>query len=414
MIALADCNNFYVSCERVFRPSLEARPVIVLSNNDGCAVARSNEAKALGVPMGAPYHQIKRLCQRNGVVVFSSNYELYGDMSRRVVSVLSRFSPEMEVYSIDESFLNLVGISDPLGLCGRIRGTVGQWTGIPISIGLGRTKTLAKLANRLAKKEQAGCLQIDEADEESLTQVAIEDVWGVGRRLSVRLRRIGLRDAWAFSRAPSSAVRAIGGVTLERTQRELTGISCLGMEEVPQPRKNTCCSRSFGKPVTRLDELEEAVANYAVRATRKIRSEGSLASGLQVFVMTNRFREDQPQYSNSRSIGLDEPTDDPLRIVKNAKALLQSIYRKGYAYKKVGVLLLGLASASSRQGLLFEEHRNTRRKDFVDVLEEIAARYGRSGAFLAAQGIDHSWRMKRQSRTPRYTTCWEEIPILRG
>jgi DNA polymerase V len=186
------------------------------------------------------------------------------------------------------------------------------------------------------------------------------------------------------------------------------------MEEVPQPRKNTCCSRSFGKPVTRLDELEEAVANYAVRATRKIRSEGSLASGLQVFVMTNRFREDQPQYSNSRTIGLDEPTDDPLRIVKNAKALLQSIYRKGYAYKKVGVLLLGLASASSRQGLLFEEHRNTRRKDFVDALEEIASRYGRSGAFLAAQGIDHSWRMKRQSRTPRYTTCWEEIPILRG
>ena len=411
MIALADCNNFYVSCERVFQPSLEGRPVIVLSNNDGCAVARSNEAKALGISMGAPFHQIKRLCGGNGVVVLSSNYELYGDMSRRVVSVLSRFAPEMEIYSIDESFLNLSGIPDSLGLSKRMRETVRKWTGIPISVGLGKTKTLAKLANRLAKKEKTGCLQIDEEDRSSLRRVPIEDVWGVGRRLSVRLRRIGLQDAWAFSRSSSSSIRAIGGVTLERTQRELTGIPCLEMEEIPQPRKNTCCSRSFGKPVTGLEELEEAVANYAVRAIRKVRSEGSLASGLQVFVMTNRFREDQPQYSNSRTISLDEPTDDPIRIVRNAKALLKSIYRKGYAYKKVGVLLLDLVSDGSRQGLLFEEHGDERRRGFVNALEEVAARYGHSGAFLAAQGVRHSWSMKRESRTARYTTCWEELPV---
>ncbi len=412
MIALADCNNFYVSCERVFRPSLEGRPVIVLSNNDGCAVARSNEAKILGIGMGAPFHQIKRLCGGNGVVVFSSNYELYGDMSRRVVSVLSRFVPEMEIYSIDESFLDLEGLPDPLGLSRRMRETVRKWTGIPISVGLGKTKTLAKLANRLAKKEKTGCLQIDEADGGLIGSVPIEDVWGVGRRLSVRLRRIGVRDAWAFARAPSSAIRAIGGVTLERTQRELSGIPCLKMEEVPQPRKNTCCSRSFGKPVTGLEELEEAVANYAVRATRKVRSEGSLACGLQVFLTTNRFRKDLPQYSNSRTLSLDEPTDDPIRIVKHAKSLLGSIYRKGYAYKKAGVLLLDLVSGGARQTLLFEEHGDERRRGFVNALEEVAARYGQSGAFLAAQGVRRSRSMKRESRTARYTTCWEELPVV--
>ena len=352
VIALADCNNFYVSCERVFQPSLEKRPVIVLSNNDGCAVARSNEAKAIGIPMGAPFHQIKKLCERNGVVVLSSNYELYGDMSRRVVSVLATFAPELEVYSIDESFLDLTGVNDPFQLSVRMRDRVKQWTGIPISVGLGSTKTLAKVANRLAKKEGVGCKKVDFANEEALRGLPIQDVWGVGRRLAIRLRRIGVLNAWEFAQAPSASIRAIGGVTLERTQRELTGISCLEMEEVTPPRKNTCCSRSFGKPVTDLEELEEAVANYGIRATRKVRSERSLAAGLQVFIMTNRFREDQPQYSNSRTLTLDEPTDDPIRIVQSAKGLLRDIYRSGFAYKKAGVILLDLAPASSRQGLL--------------------------------------------------------------
>ena len=413
VIALADCNNFYVSCERVFRPSLEKRPVIVLSNNDGCAVARSNEAKAIGIPMGAPYHQIRKLCEYNGVVVLSSNYELYGDMSSRVVSVLSRFAPELEVYSIDESFLNFSGVRDPLGLSMRMRNQVKQWTGIPISVGLGSTKTLAKAANRLAKKEGIGCRLIESHDQSSLSSISIEDIWGVGRRLSTRLRRIGLLNAWMFAKAPSPAVRAIGGVTLERTQRELGGISCLEMEEDVPPRKNTCCSRSFGKPVMDLDELEEAVANYSVRATRKIRSEGSLASGLQVFIMTNRFREDQPQYSNSRTLALDEPTNDPIRIVQNAKRLLRDMFRSGYAYKKAGVILLDLVPATTRQTLLFEEHGNPRRKDFVDAVEEAASRYGAGGAFWGGQGIGKQWRMRREMRTPRYTTCWEDLPEIK-
>ena len=413
VIALADCNNFYVSCERVFRPSLKNRPVIVLSNNDGCAVARSNEAKALGIPMGAPYHQIKKCCERNGVVVFSSNYELYGDMSRRVTSVLSRFVPELEIYSIDESFLNLSGMEFPLLLSQRIRKTVGRWTGIPISIGIGETKTLAKLANRLAKKKKAGCFEVRAGQEDILSKVPIGDIWGIGRRLSIRLQRVGLDNALRFVNAPSSLIRSIGGVTLERTRCELAGISCLEMEQVPQPRKNTCSSRSFGRMVEDLNELEEAVANYAVRATRKIRSEGSLASAIQVFISTNRFREDHEQYANSRTLSFDEPTDDPIRVVKNAKSLLRSIYRKGYVYKKAGVLLIDLISKCTRQTLLFEEYGKPRRSEFVNAVEEVAARYGESGAFLAAQGINKKWSMRREMRTPRYTTHWDDLPSVK-
>ena len=413
MIALADCNNFYVSCERVFRPSLERRPVIVLSNNDGCAVARSNEAKELGIPMGAPYHQVKTLCERNGVTVLSSNYELYGDMSRRVVSVLASFVPEMEVYSIDESFLNLDGIGDPLALSRKIRGTVGSWTGIPISIGLGPTKTLSKLANRLAKKGGAGCLAMEPQDREALAKVEVEEIWGVGRRLGLRLRRIGVRNALDLAIAPSSTIRSVGGVTLERTHRELGGLRCLSMEEVPQPKKNTCSSRSFGKPVTELEDLEEAVANYAVKACGKVRREASLATGIQVFLTTNRFREDLPQYANSRTLAFDEPTDDPIRVVINAKNLLRSIFREGLAYKKAGVILLDLVSSERRQDLLFEEHGSENRQRFVRAMEEVIATYGCGAGFLAAQGVNRSWSMKRESRTPRYTTSWDELPVAR-
>ncbi|MFP6899342.1 MAG: Y-family DNA polymerase, partial [Opitutales bacterium] len=243
---MADCNNFYVSCERVFQPSLEGRPVIVLSNNDGCVVARSNEAKELGIAMGAPYFQIQRTCERSGVVVFSSNYELYGDMSRRVVSVMRRFAPQLEVYSIDESFLNLDGARSPLSLADEVRLTVERWTGVPISVGLGPTKTLAKLANRLAKKG-SGCQLVETGDRELLAGVEVEGVWGVGRRWGMRLRRVGVKTALDLAEAPTPIVRSIGGVTLERTHRELGGLRCFGMEESPQPRKNVCSSRSFGR-----------------------------------------------------------------------------------------------------------------------------------------------------------------------
>ncbi len=412
MIALADCNNFYVSCERVFRPSLEKRPVIILSNNDGCAVARSNEAKQLGIPMGAPYYQVKQLCKRGGVSVFSSNYELYGDMSRRIVSVLHRFAPEMEVYSIDESFLNLDSIKDPSALSWKIRKMVGDWTGIPISIGLGPTKTLAKLANRLAKKRNAGCLMVQAEDRESLSSVEVEEVWGIGYRLGARLRKTGIFNALDLAEAPAAVVRKVGSVTLERTHRELAGLRCIGMEEIPQPKKNVCSSRSFARPVRELRDLEEAVANYAVKAACRIRREGSRARGLQVFVMTNRFRKDLPQYSNSRTMPLSEPTDDPIRILSNSRRLLRDIYRRGYAYKKAGVLLLDLEHGNQRQSHLFEEHGSGKRGRLVQAMEEVTAAYGPRAAFFAAQGIDRSWSMKRRRLTPRYTTSWRELPVV--
>ena len=411
MIALADCNNFYVSCERVFQPWLNGRPVIVLSNNDGCAIARSNEAKRLGIKMGAPYHQIKDLCQKNRVSVFSSNYELYGDMSRRVVSILMRFAPEYEVYSIDESFLSLEQIHDPVRTAKEMRETVLKWTGIPISIGIGPTKTLAKMANRMAKEQDAGYLMLKESENSLISSIRVSDVWGIGRKIEERLKRLKILTAMDLINAPAPAIRKAGGVQLERTQKELHGMQCIKIEQIPEPKKNVCCSRSFGRTVTDLEELEEAVANHAVRATQKIRKEGSITCGLQVFIMTNRFSKG-PQYSNSRTVGFDEPSDDPIRILSTAKELLRSIYRKGYSYKKAGVLLLNLQPRDQYQGLLFKDHHNEKKGRLVEALESINSRHGTGTAFLAAQGIDRTWDMKRNRRTPRYTTNWNEIPAI--
>ena len=411
MIALADCNNFYVSCERVFQPWLNGRPVIVLSNNDGCAIARSNEAKRLGIKMGAPYHQIKDLCQKNRVSVFSSNYELYGDMSRRVVSILMRFAPEYEVYSIDESFLSLEQIHDPVRTAKEMRETVLKWTGIPISIGIGPTKTLAKMANRMAKEQDAGYLMLKESENSLISSIRVSDVWGIGRKIEERLKRLKILTAMDLINAPAPAIRKAGGVQLERTQKELHGMQCIKIEQIPEPKKNVCCSRSFGRTVTDLEELEEAVANHAVRATQKIRKEGSITCGLQVFIMTNRFSK-EPQYSNSRTVGFDEPSDDPIRILSTAKELLRSIYRKGYSYKKAGVLLLNLQPRDQYQGLLFKDHHNEKKGRLVEALESINSRHGTGTAFLAAQGIDRTWDMKRNRHTPRYTTNWNEIPAI--
>jgi len=411
VIALADCNNFYVSCERVFKPWLNEKPVIVLSNNDGCAIARSNEAKRLGIKMGVPYYQVKELCQKNRVSVFSSNYELYGDMSKRIVSILMRFTPEAEVYSIDESFLSLEKIHDPVRTAEEMRKIVLMWTGIPISVGIGPTKTLAKMANRMAKKQDTGCLMLKGSENSLISSVRVRDVWGIGRRIEEKLKRLKILTVLDLVNAPAPIIRKVGSVQLERTQKELQGLQCISIGQIPEPKKNVCCSRSFSRTVTDLEELEEAVANHAVRATQKIRKEGSITCGLRVFIMTNRFSKD-PQYSNSRTIGFDEPSDDPIRILSTAKELLRSIYRKGYSYKKAGVMLLNLRTRDQDQELLFRDHYDKKRNRLVKALESINSRYGTESAFLAAQGIDRSWDMKRQRRTPRYTTNWNEIPAI--
>ena len=412
MLALVDCNNFYVSCERIFNPALEGVPVIVLSNNDGCAVARSNEAKALGIRMGAPFFQIRDLCRRHGVRVFSSNYELYGDMSRRVTSVLRRFAPKMEVYSIDESFLDLGGIEEPVTLARDLRHTVLQWTGIPVSIGLAPSKTLAKAANKLAKKDGSGCRQLLPGQcAHELRSIEIEDVWGVGRRLGKRLRRIGLHTAQDLADAPAATIRRIGGVTLERTLRELNGLPCIGMEQ-PQPRKNICSSRSFGRPVTELPELAEALSTYVMTAVQRMRGQGSLAQGVQVFLGTNPFKKDAPQYHNSLSVGLHEPTDDLLAITSAALALLRKIYREGHAYKKTGLLLLDLMPHRLRQTNLFTEAHTEKRTRLNHALDGIVQQYGRNALFLATQGIRRTWQMRRDKRSQRWTTDWADIPAV--
>ncbi len=412
MLALVDCNNFYVSCERVFNPALEGVPVIVLSNNDGCAVARSNEAKALGIRMGAPFFQIRDLCRRHGVRVFSSNYELYGDMSRRVTSVLRSFAPQLEVYSIDESFLELGGVTDPITLAHDLRHTVRRWTGIPVSVGLAPSKTLAKAANKLAKKEGSGCrLLLPGECAGTLDSIAVEDVWGVGRRLNKRLRRIGILTAQDLAKAPAAVIRRLGGVTLERTLRELNGLPCMGMEQ-PQHRRNICSSRSFGRPVTDLTDLEEALSTYTMTAVQRMRGEGTLARGVQVFLGTNPFKDGSPQYHNSLSTALPDPTNDLLAITSAALALLRRLYRRGFAYKKTGLLLLDLVPFHLRQAGLFTEANVKKRTQLNHALDEIIRQYGRRSLFLATEGIHRTWQMRRDRRTQRWTTDWEEIPVV--
>ena len=412
MLALVDCNNFYVSCERVFDPSLEGRPVIVLSNNDGCAVARSNEAKALGIRMGAPFFQVRDLCNRHGVVVLSSYYELYGDMSRRVTSVLREFAPQLEIYSIDESFLHLGGIEDPTAMAKELNRRVRQWTGIPVSVGIANSKTLAKAANKIAKSKGSGVCQLEPATcTESLSKIPVGDIWGIGRRLRDKLAHLGISTAKDLAQAHPPLIRRIGGVTLERTLRELNGISCIEMEQ-PQPRKNICSSRSFGHPLTEISDLEEALSNYAITAVQRMRDQGTLAQGIQVFLGTNTFKENAPQYHNSISSSLPEPTDDRFTIVSTALRLLKQIFRSGYSYKKTGLLLLDLVPRHMRQGELFTQSNTESRAQLNRALDELNLQYGRNGVFLASQGIDRKWKMRRNQCTKRWTTSWSEIPTV--
>ena len=404
MIALVDCNNFYASCERVFDPSLEGVPVVVLSNNDGCAVARSNEAKALGIKMGEPFFKIKGLCRSGQVRVFSSNYELYGDFSRRVTHVLRRFAPDIEVYSIDESFIFLDGMPDPLAYGHELRRTVKQWTGIPVSIGLAPTKTLAKLANRMAKKTGEGCLV---ADPSMFPDVGITDIWGIGSRIGRKLRAIGIRTAECLVKADPSIIRRIGGVQLERTLRELEGRPCWG-KEIPQKRQNMCASRSFGHPVTRYCDMEEALTSYVMTAVRRMRGEKTQATGIQVFIGTNPHK-DVPQHHDSRSANLPEPTDDLLAINSAAQRLLKQVFREGYAYKKAGILLLGLEPLSLRQTQLFTEAEVQKRVKLNNAIDQLQGEFGPRSIFPASRGVHQTWKMRRENCTPRYTTEWTEL-----
>ncbi|OYY94448.1 MAG: DNA polymerase V subunit UmuC [Hydrogenophilales bacterium 28-61-23] len=423
--ALVDGNNFYVSCERVFNPRLEGRPVVVLSNNDGCAVARSDEAKALGINMGQPHFQIRDLLKQHGGMALSSNYALYADMSRRMMSVIANYSPEQEVYSIDESFLRFAGFKhwDLTAHGARVRQQVKQWTGIPVGVGIGPTKTLAKLANRLAKrhpdfKAQGVCNLQDLEPWHQIryfTEMDVQDVWGVGPRWAEKLRALGIESAQDLKQSDPETLRKRFNVVLERTIRELNGIHCIPLEEAPPPKKQIVSSRSFGQLLTDKNDLLEAVSTYSAQAAVKLRKEGQAASGLQVFLSTNNFNPDEPQYHPATLITLSSPTNDTARLIKAARGGLNRIFKPGFRYKKAGVMLVDLVSNSIRQGELFglvEEPHLLRRGCLLEVLDSLNGQMGQGTLRFAAEGTGQPWRMRRNNLTPGYTTDWEGLVVV--
>ena len=421
MYALADCNNFYASCERVFDPGLEGRPVVVLSNNDGCVIARSQEAKDLGVRMGEPIFKCRQRMKDDSLVIRSSNYTLYDDMSRRVVESIREFIPDIEIYSIDEVFLNLEPLAgrDVDLICRRARRAVLQWTGIPISIGIGTTKTLAKLANRIAKKDPSaqGVYRLPTLESErtgTLADTAVEDVWGIGRRWAKRLHEIGIRTALDLSRVPPIEIRRGFNVIAMRTALELRGTPCQEVEEVETPRKTLVRSRSFGTMVTRWEDMSEAIATHAVRAAEKLRGEGGHAGRISVFIQTNRFREDLPQYGRSGSCELQPVTDVTPVILANALEIGRRLWRPGFHYKKAGVMLCELAFEEV-QGTLFDRRDEKRDERLMTAIDRINQRMGSETVHPAATGFKdrRSWAMRQSFRSPRYTTQWTDIPRTR-
>jgi len=403
MLALVDCNNFYVSCERVFNPKLERRPVVILSSNDGCIIARSNEAKALGIPMGAPFFQWRELIERCGVVVLSSNFSLYGDMSHRVMQILRQFAPGIEIYSVDEAFLDFE-IPDPAGFARRLRKTVLKWAGIPVSIGIAPTKTLAKAANRMAKRGNGVFLLDEESSGRVLEAFPVEEVWGVGRRLSERLAKKGVKSAGALRDLPDSWARRHLSVTGLRTVWELRGIPCLSFDELPASKQSITCSKSFGRKVESCRELCEAVATYMARAAEKARGEGSAASSLHVFLERFPFRSE----GASARIPLPEPTAYTPELVRLAKEAVRRLFVEGASYRKAGVILEGLVPEKSCQRDLFCP-ADPRRQRLMEAMDSLNSRHGPDTVRLAAEGREKRWQMRQERKSARFTTSWEEL-----
>lgn len=426
LFALVDCNNFYASCEKLFDPNLKDRPIVVLSNNDGCVVARSAEVKALGIPMGVPWFQIQTEARKFGIVAFSSNYALYADMSNRVVEILAGFTPNMEVYSIDESFLDLSGMTmlpDGLAAYGvEIRQRIADWLGLAVCVGIAPTKTLAKLANHCAKKGLAGADGVCDFTSlssatlsELFNRIALGEVWGVGRKITGRLEAMNIRTVRHLRGANTETIRSQFSVVLERTVRELRGESCLDLQEVVPDKQQIMSSRSFGSLVYERAELEEAVASYIAKAAEKLRAQASLAGAVQVYIQTSVFKPESPQYQKGMTVPLPEPTSDTRVLTQWAIRILHRIYRPGFGYHKAGVMLLDLVPITHRQFALFDSQGgagDTHSAKLMSVLDGINQRYGRGAVRLAAEGVDRSWQMRRGNLSPGYTTNWEGLPVV--
>ena len=416
MFALADCNNFFASCERVFRPDLQGKPVIVLSNNDGCAVARSNEAKALGIKMGDPFFKIRQIVERNNVAVFSGNMALYGDMSQRVRWVLEEFAPAIEVYSIDEAFLDLRGVSgiDFDAYAKRISSECWKQTSIPVSVGIAPTKTVAKIASKLCKqypKLRGGCYMHRPQDiEKVLRKFPIGDVWGIGRKSTAKLLEMSVKTAWDYTLLPEVAVRKLFGLTGLRTWLELRGEPCIEFEDGFEARQSICVSRSFAKEISDVDVLAEQVANFASSMAEKIREQRSLVTEMAVFAYTNRFKDKEPQTYGNSLVHFDRPTNDQRIIVAKAVSAAYDLYKSGYGYKKAGVVATRIEQECDLVPSLFEDKEALEREHRItSALDVINGTFGRGTVKLAAQG---SGRIKasNDNQSPHYTTRWEDIP----
>ena len=416
MFALADCNNFFASCERVFRPDLQGKPVIVLSNNDGCAVARSNEAKALGIKMGAPFFKIRHIVEKNGVAVFSGNMSLYGDMSQRVRWVLEDYAPAIEVYSIDEAFLDLRGLSgiDFDAYAKEISAECWRLTSIPVSVGIAPSKTLAKIASKLCKqypKLRGGCYMHRPQDiEKVLRRFPIEDVWGIGRKTKVKLFSMGIRTAWEYTQLPENIVRDIFALPGVRTWRELRGEPCIEFEDGFEAKQSICVSRSFAKEIFNREELCEQIANFASSMAEKLREQKSVLSEMNVFAYTNRFKENEPQTYGNFLVHFERPTNDQRTIVSKAVSAAYELYKIGYGYKKAGVVATRIQQESDVVRSLFEDTGSVEKEHRItSALDIINGTFGRGTVKLAAQG---SGRIKSSSenQSPHYTTLWDDIP----
>ena len=416
-IALVDCNSFYVSCERLFNPKIRKKPVVVLSNNDGCIISRSNEAKALGIKMGEPYFKAKDIIIKNKVNVFSSNYSLYGDLSRRVMRTLKRFNVDIEIYSIDEAFLDMTNFSDKeVEEVGKeIRSTILQWTGIPTSIGIAQTKTLSKVANHIAKKKKTGVTSLIglENIDPILEKVEINDVWGVGRQLTKFYNKNGIYNAKQLKNKSNTWIKKNSNVLGSRTAMELRGVPCIDLEKTPSKRKSCVVSRSFGKRVEKLQEIKEAVANYSLNASEKIRSESLNAKSITIFIRTSPFQSRFGYYSNSKTIDFPIATDNSIEIVKAAIEGLESIFKNGYRYQKAGIILTGLSNSNEGENL-FSSEKDKKIGNLMRSIDKTNYRYGRSTLSLASAGIQKKWNMRREYSSKIDTADFYSLPKIRA
>jgi DNA polymerase V len=416
-IALIDVNNFYVSCERVFNPKLRNKPVVVLSNNDGCAVARSNEVKALGVSMGAPWFKMKDLAKQHGIIALSSNYGLYADMSNRVMSILRQFSPDQEVYSIDESFLDLSTFKNQnhIKYGQTMRKRILLWTGLPVCVGIGSTKTLAKLANHCAKKQPHfnGVCDFNTLTTNTLnnllSKIDVGEVWGVGRKLAPRLEALGIKSVLDLKQANADRLRRQFSVVMQKTIHELNGIVCIELEDIAPPKKQILSSRSFGVPVRDFNSLAESITLYMSRAAEKLRRQQDFAGSVYVYIRTSPFKLDDPFYSNGMTIPLPSPTDDTRQLVSVVLWALKQLYKPNYNYAKAGVMLSDLVPAEGLQIDLFSPIQQTLKTNkLMMTMDSINRKIGKEAIKLASEGFKRPWKMKQENKSPSFTTKWSD------